>query len=92
MSYRDIHTVKVKSVYSYLRAKELSLEKIENIFLEAINNNVYDEIYKVSFDSDKLIMNDYQICATKEILNKYEVAYITQDKSVIAVIGYQKTI
>jgi hypothetical protein len=46
--YED-NVMQVLNIFSWLPAKEISLEKLEQIFVE-YHNGIYDEEYNISFE------------------------------------------
>ena len=77
----------VLDVFSWLPAKEISIEELEQIFIKHLNGT-YEGEYKVLLEipdnADKNILN-----SSAELIGEGKaVAYILKDGNVIAVVGY----
>jgi hypothetical protein len=81
--------MQVLNIFSWLLAKEISLEQLEQIFVE-YHNGIYDEEYNISFempsDDEKDILN----CRAELIEEENSIGYILKDGHIIAVIGYKE--
>jgi hypothetical protein len=81
--------MQVLNIFSWLPAKEISLEQLEQIFVE-YHNVIYDEEYNISFempsDDEKDILN----CRAELIEEENSIGYILKDGHIIAVIGYKE--
>ena len=81
--------MKVLDVFSWLPAKEISIEELEQIFIGYLNGT-YDGEYKVLLDipdnADKNILNS----RARLIEEGKNVACILKDGKVIAVVGYKE--
>lgn len=78
----------VLDVFSWLPAKEISLEELEQIFMGHLNGT-YEGEYKVLLEmpdnADKNILNSRETL----IGEGKDVACILKDRKVIAVLGYK---
>lgn len=79
----------VLDVFSWLPAKEISIEELEQIFIKHLNGT-YEGEYKVLLeipdDADKNILS-----SSAELIGEGKaVAYILKDGNVIAVVGYRE--
>lgn len=79
----------VLDVFSWLPAKEISIEELEQIFIDHLNGT-YEGEYKVLLeipdDADKNILS-----SGAELIGEGKaVAYILKDGNVIAVVGYKE--
>ena len=77
----------VLDVFSWLPAKEISIEELEQIFIKHLNGT-YEGEYKVLLEipdnADKNILS-----SSAELIGEGKaVAYILRDGNVIAVVGY----
>ena len=81
--------MKVLDVFSWLPAKEISIEELEQIFTGSLNGT-YDGEYKVLLEmpdnADKNILNS----RARLIEEGKNVACILKDGKVIAVVGYKE--
>ena len=79
----------VLDVFSWLPAKEISIEELEQIFIDHLNGT-YEGEYKVLLeipdDADKNILSS----SAELIGERKAVAYILKDGNVIAVVGYKE--
>ncbi len=80
--------MKVLDVFSWLPAKEISIEELEQIFIGHLNGT-YEGEYKVLLEvpdsADKNILNS----SARLIGKGKDVACILKDGKVIAVLGYR---
>lgn len=79
----------VLDVFSWLPAKEISIEELEQIFIKHLNGT-YEGEYKVLLEipdnADKNILS-----SSAELIGEGKaVAYILKDGNVIAVVGYKE--
>ena len=81
--------MKVLDVFSWLPAKEISIEELEQIFIRYLNGT-YDGEYKVLLEmpdnADKNILNS----RARLIEEGKNVACILKDGKVIVVVGYKE--
>ena len=81
--------MKVLDVFSWLPAKKISIEELEQIFIGHFNGT-YEGEYKVLLEmpdnADKNIFNS----RTELIEDGKDVAYILKGGNVIAVVGYKQ--
>ncbi|MFG6335214.1 MAG: hypothetical protein K1W20_07070 [Lachnospiraceae bacterium] len=79
----------VLDVFSWLPAKEISIEELEQIFIKHLNGT-YEGEYKVLLEipdnADKNILSS----SAELIGERKAVAYILKDGNVIAVVGYKE--
>ena len=79
----------VLDVFSWLPAKEISIEELEQIFIKHLNGT-YEGEYKVLLEipdnADKNILSS----SAELIGERKAVAYILKDGNVIAVVGYRE--
>ena len=79
----------VLDVFSWLPAKEISIEELEQIFIKHFNGT-YEGEYKVLLEvpdnADKNILN----CSAELIGEGKAVACILKDGNAIAVVGYRE--
>jgi hypothetical protein len=72
--------MKVLNIFSWLPAKEISLEKLEQIFVE----------YNISFEMPSGDEKDILNCRAELIEEENNIGYILKDGHIIAVIGYKE--
>ena len=76
-------------MFSWLPAKEISIEELEQIFIKHLNGT-YEGEYKVLLEipdnADKNILSS----SAELIGERKAVAYILKDGNVIAVVGYKE--
>ena len=79
----------VLDVFSWLPAKEISIEELEQILIKHLNGT-YEGEYKVLLEipdnADKNILSS----SAELIGERKAVAYILKDGNVIAVVGYKE--
>ncbi len=81
--------MKVTDIFSWLPAQEISLEELEEIFIE-YNNGVYKEDYKVLLKVPNNAGRNIVDC-TKELIEEGKnIACLTKEKDIIAIIGYKE--
>lgn len=80
--------MKITDMFSWLPAKEISIEELERIFIEHLNGT-YEGEYKVLLEmpdnADKNILDS----RTEMIEEGKSVACILKGKKIIAVVGYK---
>ena len=79
----------VLDVFSWLPAKEISIEELEQIFIKHLNGTYegeYKVLLKIPDNADKNIHNS----SARLMGEGKAVAYILKDGNVIAVVGYRK--
>ena len=81
--------MKVLDVFSWLPAKEISIEELEQIFIGHLNGT-YEGEYKVLLEvpdnADKNILNSI----AKLIEEGKDIACVLKGRNVIAVVGYKQ--
>ncbi len=79
----------VLDVFSWLPAKEISIEELEQIFIKHLNGTYegeYKVLLEISDNADKNILN-----SSAELIGEGKaVACILKDGNVIAVVGYKE--
>ncbi len=81
--------MKVTDIFSWLPAQEISLEELKEIFIE-YNNGVYKRDYKVLLKVPNNVGRNIVDC-TKELIEEGKnIAYLTKEKDIIAIIGYKE--
>lgn len=78
--------MKVLDIFSWLPAKEISLEQLEQIFIDyksGIYNSVLSEL-------PNNVSEDILTCKNELLKEGKKVAFILKEEKVIAVIGYQE--
>ena len=81
--------MKVLDVFSWLPAKEISIEELEQIFTEHLNGTYkgeYSVLLEMPDNADKNILNS----RARLIEEGKNVACILKDGKVIAVVGYKE--
>ena len=79
--------MKVLDVFSWLSAKEISIAKLQQIFMEYYNGT-YEGKYTVSLQMPDNAGKDILDSRVELIKEGKDVAYILEEETVIAVIGY----
>lgn len=80
---------KITDIFGYLSADEISLEEIEEIFYQSVEENVSEE-YKIFFNSNQIELSHFQKGAEADLRALHrKVAYMTRNSEVVAVIGYR---
>lgn len=80
--------MKVLDVFSWLPAKEISIEELEQIFIEYLNgtyNGEYRVLLEMPDNADKNILNSRAVLAEEG----KSAACILKGEKVIAVVGYK---
>ncbi len=80
--------MKVLDIFSWLPAKEMSLEKLEQIF-EEYYAGTYNGEYTISLETPYNIGKDILNCRTELIEEGKKTGYILKDNNIIALIGYR---
>ena len=81
--------MKVFDIFSWLPAKEMSLEQLEQIF-EEYYSGTYMGDYTVSLETPCNIGKDILSCKAELIEEGKKVGYILMDDNIIAIIGYRE--
>lgn len=81
--------MKITDIFSWLLAQEISLEELEQIFIEYYNG-VYKGSYNVLLEIPKNVGKNIADCATELIEEGKNVAYIAKKENIIAIIGYKE--
>lgn len=79
----------VLDIFSWLPAKEISLEQLEQIFMDynsGSHNNEYDVLFELPDNATENILT----CKNELLEEGKHVAYILKKENVIAVIGYKE--
>lgn len=88
VTYRENDRMKVLDVFSWLPAKEISIDELKQIFMEHLNGTYvgeYEVLLETPDNADKNILN-----SRAELIEEgKDVAYILKGGNVIAVVGYQ---
>jgi len=80
--------LKVMDVYSQLSINEATPEVLERIFLDSVSG-IKNDLYKVFFHEEEVKLSYLQTQIVKEIAGTREIAFISLNKNVIAIIGYK---
>jgi hypothetical protein len=83
------NVMQVLNIFSWLPAKEISLEQLEQIFVE-YHNGIYNEEYNISFETPSYVEKDILNCRAELIEEGNNIGYILKDGHIIAVIGYKE--
>lgn len=81
--------MKVLDIFSWLPAKEISLEQLEQIFIDYESGNFNSE-YIVLSEHPNIVSEDILTCKNDLLKEGKNVAFILKEEKVIAVIGYQE--
>ena len=81
--------MKVLDVFSWLPAKEISIEELEQIFIRHLNGT-YDGEYKVLLEMPDNAYKNILNSRARLIEEGKNVACILKDGKVIAVVGYKE--
>lgn len=81
--------MKVLNIFSWLPAKEISLEQLEQIFTD-YKSGSYNEEYIVLFELPSNATENIIACKDKLLKEGNSIAYILKEKNIIAVIGYKE--
>ena len=86
-SYKN--NLKITDIFSYLPAQEISIKHLEKIFIDTMNGKEHSH-YMVFHDTQNIELSTSQILATNELILTKNVAYISHEDIVVAVVAYQK--
>ena len=79
----------VLDIFSWLPAKEISLEEIERIVLELYKTQERRDGYALEMELPE-DANEYVISVTEDLISEdKKVCYLLRDGSIIAAIGYR---
>lgn len=81
--------MKVMDIFSWLPAKEMSLEQLKQLFEEYFNGT-YKEEYLISLETPCNLTNDILHCRAELMEEEKKVGYILKDDNIIALIGYKE--
>lgn len=81
--------MKVLDIFSWLPAKEMSLEQLEQIF-EEYYIGTYKGEYIISFETPCNIGKDILNCRAELMVEGKKIGYILKDDIIIALIGYSE--
>ena len=81
--------MKVLDVFSWLPAKEISIEELEQIFIKHLNGT-YEGEYKILLEIPDNVDKNILSSSAELIGERKAVAYILKDRNVIAVVGYKE--
>ena len=81
--------MKVLDIFSWLPAKEISLEQLEQIFIDC-KSGIYNSEYIVLSELPNNVSEDILTCKNELLKEGKKVAFILKEEKVIAVIGYQE--
>ena len=79
----------VLDVFSWLPAKEISIEELEQIFIKHLNGT-YEGEYKILLEIPDNVDKNILSSSAELIGERKAVAYILKDRNVIAVVGYKE--
>ena len=81
--------MKVLDIFSWLPAKQISLEQLEQIFIDYKSGN-FNSGYIVLSEHPNNVSEDILTCKNDLLKEGKNVAFILKEEKVIAVIGYQE--
>ena len=81
--------MKVLDIFSWLPAKEISLEQLGQIFIDYISC-IYNSEYIVSSELPNNVSEDILSCKNELLKEGKNVSFILKEEKVIAVISYQE--
>jgi len=81
--------MEVLDVFSWLPAKEISIEELEQIFIKHLNGT-YEGEYKILLEIPDNVDKNILSSSAELIGERKAVAYILKDRNVIAVVGYKE--
>lgn len=81
--------MKVLDIFSWLPAKQISLEQLEQIFIDYKSGN-FNSGYIVLYEHPNTVSEDILTCKNDLLKEGKNVAFILKEEKVIAVIGYQE--
>ena len=79
--------MKVLDIFSWLPAKEISLEQLEQIFID-YKSGILNSEYMVLSEHPNTVSEDILTCKNDLLKEGKNVAFILKEEKVIAVIGY----
>lgn len=79
---------KITDIFSYIPAKQLSLDELENMFhLSVQGTSIFP--YTTFFTAENLVLDNDKLSACKELrMENKSIAYVVYNENVIAIIGY----
>lgn len=85
-------TYKILDIFSYLHADLMSLERLEKIFYDGIDNTEYRmDVYSVQkYQTDDVIDDSVQQLVKELTSEGRKVAFIKRDEQIIATVGYKE--
>lgn len=81
--------MKVLDIFSWLPAKEMSLEQLEQIF-EEYYSGTYKGEYIISLETPCNIEKNILDCRAELMKEGKKIGYILKDDNIIALIGYRE--
>ncbi len=81
--------MRILDLFSWLPAKEISIEEIEKIFMDdmkGIPNSTYSVSYEIPNDANANVSN----CVKELLAEEKNVACLKKENVIIAVIGYKE--
>ena len=81
--------MKVLDIFSWLPAKEISLEQLERIFIDC-KSGIYNSEYIVLSELPNNVSEDILTCKNELLKERKKVTFILKGEKVITVIGYQE--
>lgn len=81
--------MKVLDIFSWLPAKEMSLEQLEQIF-EKYYAGIYKGEYIISLEIPHNVGKDILNCREELMEEGKKIGYIIKDDTIIALIGYRE--
>ena len=81
--------MKVLDIFSWLPAKEISLEQLERIFIDR-KSGIYNSEYIVLSELPNNVSEDILTCKNELLKEGKKATFILKEEKVIAVIGYQE--
>lgn len=81
--------MKVLDIFSWMSAKEISLEQLEQIF-EEYYDGIYNGEYIISLETPCNVETDILNCRAELMEEEKKVGYILKDDNIIALIGYRE--
>ena len=81
--------MKVLDIFSWLPAKQISLEQLEQIFIDYKSGN-FNSGYIVLSEHPNTVSEDILTCKNDLLKEGKNGAFILKEEKVIAVIGYQE--
>lgn len=81
--------MKVLDIFSWMSAKEISLEQLEQIF-EEYYDGIYNGEYIISLETPCNVEMDILNCRAELMEEEKKVGYILKDDNIIALIGYRE--